>query len=151
MNTQPGHDAAQAHMTERGHQLLAHTADWAFEAWGPSRTACFEEAVLALVECFADTSSSPVPKPVPIGFGPASDPDLLVDVLEEVIYTADVLGVVPVTVELFDTDDGGLTGIFDTVGIDAVEATGPAPKGVSHNVAIGRDDARWTCRVLIDV
>lgn len=135
----------------RGHRLLEHTADWAFEAWGPSRPACFEEAVLALVECFADTSSAPAPKPIPVALGPASDADLLVTLLEEVIYTADVLGVVPATVELVDTDDGGLTGTFDAVAIDSIEPTGPAPKGVSRDIDIARDGAGWTCHVLIDV
>lgn len=151
MSARPGPEPVPTRIPQRGHQLLAHTADWAFEAWGTSRPACFEEAVLALVECFADTSSAPAPTPIPVAFGPASDADLLVTLLEEVIYIADVLGVVPVTVELRDTDDGGLTGTLDAVAIDTVEAVGPAPKGVSHEIAIDRNGAAWTCRALIDV
>lgn len=135
----------------RGHRLLDHTADWAFEAWGPSRADCFEEAVLALVDCFADTSPAPAPRPVPAAFGPASDADLLVSLLEEIIYTADVFGVVPVAVNLLDTDHGGLTGTFDAVAIESVDAIGPAPKGVSHEVVIDREGDAWTCRVLVDV
>jgi SHS2 domain-containing protein len=82
---------------------------------------------------------------------PAADPDLLVLLLEEVIYTADVLGVVPVTVELADTDDGGVAGSFETTPIDSIEVIGPGPKGVSHQVTLDQEGATWRCQALIDV
>ncbi|MDP8960902.1 MAG: archease, partial [Actinomycetota bacterium] len=39
-----------------GHRFLAHTADTAFEAWGPTRATCYAEAVRALVASFAEVS-----------------------------------------------------------------------------------------------
>ncbi|HLF41839.1 MAG TPA: archease, partial [Acidimicrobiia bacterium] len=116
-----------------------------------TRAACLEEAVLALVDCFADTSLAAAPQPVPVTLDAAPDPDLLVTLLEEVIYTTEVLGVVPVTVELADTDDGGVAGSFEAVPVEAVEITGSPPKGVSHQVTFDRDRATWRCQVLIDV
>lgn len=138
---------------DRGHRLRPHTADLVVEAWGPTREACIAEAVLGLVDAFAVVPGNPVSTPVPIAFDRADDPELLVAVLEEVVYTCDVLGVVPVDVLLVPTEDGGLAGTFDVVPVEATETVGSVPKAVARSeLHLGPDGhGRWHCRVTIDV
>lgn len=83
--------------------------------------------------------------------GPTAGADVLVLLLEEVIYSAEVLGVVPVTVELAETDDGGVAGSFETVPVGSVEIIGPAPKGVAREVSFEHGNGAWRCRALVDV
>jgi SHS2 domain-containing protein len=137
----------------RGHRILPHTADLILEAWGPTRTACMEEEVLALVESFADTSAADTADPVAISLDRARDDDLLVGLLEEVLYLVEVLGVVPSVAAVTERDDGGLGGFFDVVRITEVEAVGAAPKAVARgDLQFGCDaEGRWSCRVTVDV
>jgi protein archease len=40
-----------------GHRLVPHTADCIIETWGPDRAACLTEALLGLLEGFAEVGS----------------------------------------------------------------------------------------------
>jgi SHS2 domain-containing protein len=137
----------------RGHRALPHTADVIIEAWAPTRATCMEEAVAALVQAFADTAGAEVGEPVPLDLEPADDEDLLVALLEEVIYLVEVPGVVPTSVAVAERDDGGLRGCFDVVPVADVEAIGAVPKAIARSgLAFGRDPGdRWSCRVTVDV
>jgi SHS2 domain-containing protein len=138
---------------DRGHRLLPHTADLIVEAWGPSRVACMEEAVAALVESFADTSGADTADPVALSIERAGADDLLVALLEEVLYLVEVLGVVPSAAAITERDDGGLGGFFDVVPVAEAEAVGAAPKAVARSdLEFGADaGGRWSCRVTVDV
>lgn len=138
---------------DRGHRILPHTADLVLEAWGPSRTACMEEAVVALVGSFADTSDADTADPVALALDPAREDDLLVALLEEVLYLVEVLGVVPSAAAVTERDDGGLGGFFDVVRIGDVEEVGAAPKAIARgDLRFGPDgNGRWSCRVTVDV
>lgn len=135
-----------------GHRLRPHVADIVLEAWGPDRCACFAAAVTGLVAAFADPGSAAPDHTVAFSLPPASDEDLLVRLLEEVIFLVDADGRVPVAVRVV-ADDGGLRGELDTVGVDRVEEVGALPKGVSRTAVEmqPRDADGWHCRVLVDV
>jgi SHS2 domain-containing protein len=137
----------------RGHRCRPHTADLVVEAWGASRDECLDEAVRALVETFTAVRSVSAPEPVPVRFDGGDDLDLLVRVLEEVIYVLDVRGKVAIGVSLEDADDGGVAGFFETVPVEDVEVIGAVPKGVSRSgLAFAEDDdGRWRCHALVDV
>ena len=131
---------------------MSHTADLMIEAWGLTRLACFEEAVRALVETFADTSDAATDEPVRISIEPASDEEMLVSLLEEVIYVVDVFGRVPVHVTLEETEDGGLDGAFDVARVEAVGPAGAVPKAVArHALSFAHEGERWLARATIDV
>ncbi|HET6965977.1 MAG TPA: archease [Acidimicrobiales bacterium] len=131
---------------------MAHTADCIIEGWGPDRAACAMEALSGLIEAFASVPEAPSTRVLPLAASAPSPEDQLVSLLEDVIYTVEVLSVVPIRFHLAETDDGGLAGDMEVVPLDAVTPTGPAPKAVSyHDLAVQQTGQGWRCHVLIDV
>src|SRR5215469_11190428 len=88
-----------------GHRILPHTADVALEARAPDQESCVTEAVRALVETFADVRTAIPRQTVTVRFDEADGEELLVRVLEEVIYQEEVHGWVPVDVSVRDRAD----------------------------------------------
>lgn len=138
---------------DAGHRLVSHTADVIVEAWGPTRAACFGEAVRGLVASFAETTDVAASSRHEADLSAQhDDEDLLVDLLDEVIYLLDARGVVPVGGRFRDRDDGGLTAVFDVADVEAVRPAGAAPKATTyHGLEVLQQADRWRCRVTIDV
>jgi SHS2 domain-containing protein len=137
---------------EPGHRRLPHAADCLLEAWGPDRAACLTEALLALVETFAEVDDSVTAEVLPLATSASGAEDALVSLLEEVIYVVDALGVVPVRFHLAEAEDGGLAGDMEVVPASSVVLVGPVPKAVSyHALEIASFDGGWRCRALVDV
>lgn len=135
-----------------GHRLAPHTADCIIEAWGPNRAACLTEALLALVEGFAEIGDARPTQVVPIGAVPGPAEDELVELLEQVIFDVDVLSVVPVRFHLGETEEGVIAGDMGVVPAGDTVAVGPVPKGVSyHELSMVEGEGGWRCRVLVDV
>jgi SHS2 domain-containing protein len=87
-----------------------------------------------------------------VNLEPADDDEMLIALLDEVIYLVDALAVVPVMVQLEARADGGLTGTFQTVPATAVAVIGAVPKGISRSeLFIGSRRGRWRCSVEVDV
>jgi SHS2 domain-containing protein len=110
--------------------------------------------VAGLVECFADTTGVRPLRTVSAGVPPGRDDDMLVTVLDEVIYRLEVDGALVLVAEITGAPDGGLAARL-TVG-DAAEAAavGAVPKAVSlHDLRFGPDagTGQWSCAVTIDV
>ncbi|MEU0559318.1 archease [Dactylosporangium sp. NPDC006015] len=141
-------------MAERpaaGHRSVPHTADVRIEAWAPSRERCVVEAVAATVGNFAEVSGVLPTASVRFRAGPGPDADLLVAVLDEVIYLIDTAGRLPVAAQV-EAGDGSLDVRLAMVDADRVELVGAVPKGVSlHELWFGREGAGWSCSVTIDV
>ena len=138
--------------SRQGFRLVPHTADSIIEAWGPDRVTCLAEAVGALVSVFADVGDAVATTLLPIVLEPAPGPDLLVGLLEEVIYTVEVFGKVPVRVHLAEADDGGVAGDLEVVPATDVTLIGSVPKAVSyHDLEIAERHGTWRCRALVDV
>ncbi len=137
---------------DRGFRLAPHTADCILEAWGPDRVTCLAEAVGALVSVFAEVGDTATTTTLPVVLEPAPTPDLLVELLEEVIYTVDVFGKVPVHVHLAEAEDGGVAGDLEVVEAAEVVLIGSVPKAVSwHGLEIAEHGGTWRCRVVVDV
>ena len=84
-----------------GHRSVPHTADVRVEAWAPTRELCVAEAVAAVVESFLETPASTRATGAHVCRLTAdSDDDLLVAVLDEVVYLLDTAGKVPIDVEI---------------------------------------------------
>ncbi|WP_416904241.1 archease [Micromonospora echinospora] len=136
----------------RGHRRVPHTADVRVEAWAPTREGCLAEAVAALVESFADPGGAAPTGTAGFDVPPGGDEDLLVGVLDEVVFRLETEGTLPVGVEVTDAGDGGLRVRWRTVDTDAVELVGAVPKAVSlHGLRFDRDAAGWSCAVTLDV
>ncbi|MBC9727617.1 archease [Streptomyces sp. TRM68367] len=133
-----------------GHRAVPHTADIRIEAWAPSRERCLAEAVLGMVECFADVSGVRPTAVDRLRLAEAADDDLLAALLDEVIFRLEVYGQVPLDVET-DEADGDLDVRLAVAGLTDVEITGAVPKAVAWNeLHIGPDPYGWSCAVTID-
>lgn len=138
-------------MAPQGHKSVAHTADVRVEAWGPSRETCIAEAVLGMVEAFVDTSSMHPESVRHCRLEETDNEDLLVGVLDEVIYLLDTEEVVPVDVEL-EPDGTGIDVRFAVVDAARAVQVGAAPKGISyHGLRFGPGPSGWSCTVVVDV
>jgi SHS2 domain-containing protein len=137
--------------SERGRRAVPHPADVRIEAWGPTREACIAEAVLGAVETFLDVSAAHPTTERSCELSDESDEDLLVAVLEEVIYLLDTANAVPVDVEV-EPVDGGVDVRFAMVDAVSLPQVGAVPKAVSwHDLRLARGDQGWWCSVTLDV
>ncbi|WP_433467486.1 archease [Spirillospora sp. CA-128828] len=135
-----------------GHRGVPHAADLRIEAWAPTREGCVGEAVAGLVESFADVSGVPSSREIRVDVPPAPDADLLVAVLDEVIYRLDADGSLVLGAEITSTPDGGLHVWLAAGDAGAATGVGAVPKAVSlHELRFGRDARGWSCVVTIDV
>ncbi|MFW6091079.1 MAG: archease [Actinomycetota bacterium] len=138
-------------MASQGHKVVSHTADVRVEAWGPSREVCIAEAVLGMVEAFVDTESLHPDSVRYRRLDETDNEDLLIGVLDEVIYLLDTEEVVPVDVEL-EPDGNGIEVRFAVVDAGGALQTGAVPKGVSfHGLRFGPGAGGWSCSVVVDV
>lgn len=79
------------------------------------------------------------------------DDDLLVAVLEEVIYLLDTVGETPVDLRLRDVD-GGVDVTFATTDASTLVQVGAVPKAVSLNeLRFSQGRHGWRCAVTLDV
>jgi len=138
-----------------GYRLLPHTADLVLAAAGSSRENCLEQAIRGLVASFAETGpATRATETAVCVLHPDSDSDLLVQALEEVLYLADVRGVVPVAVAVAarSQDHGEVTVELGVVPLSRVTTVGQAPKGISrHTLSFTAVEGGWRCRAIIDV
>ena len=134
-----------------GHRGVPHTADLRIEAWAPSRDGCIRQAVLGTVESFLDISSARPHRLLSRRLTAGSDDDLLVAVLEEVIFVLDTVGEAPVDLDL--QGSGGVAEVnFAMVDARTLPQVGAVPKAVSLNdLRLSHDDHGWRCLVTLDV
>lgn len=133
-----------------GFRFLPHTADIRFEAWGATREECLAEAARALVAAFAEVSAAEPESTRTVEFG-GTDEQLLLAVLDEIIYRLDAEGTVPLHVEVRLRGTGIALGLAN-VPVSRAELTGATPKAVAlHGLHIGHDDRGWRCAATIDV
>ena len=134
-----------------GHRSVPHTADLRIEAWAPTRGGCIREAVLGTVESFLDITSAQPKRTRRCRLAQERDDDLLVAVLEEVIYLLDTEGEAPVDLDLHDLD-GGVEVEFAMVDARALVQVGAVPKAVALNdIRLSEAPEGWRCLVTLDV
>ena len=134
-----------------GHRGAPHTADLRIEAWAPDRDGCIRQAVLGAVESFLDISSARPHRSLSRRLTAGSDDDLLVAVLEEVIFLLDTVGDAPVDLDL--KGSGGAAEVnFAMVDARTLPQVGAVPKAVSLNdLRLTHDGHGWRCMVTLDV
>ncbi|MEU8265158.1 archease [Micromonospora sp. NPDC048999] len=136
----------------RGHRNVPHTADVRIEAWAPDREGCVAEAVTAMLDGFVDIAGADAAAETQFAVPPGDDADMLVAVLDEVIFRLETAGVLPLATEVRPADGGGLLVRWWTVDADAVELVGAVPKAVAlHELRFGPDRDGWSCAVTLDV
>ncbi len=134
-----------------GHRLLEHVADCLIEAWGPDAASCAGEALAALVESFARVDARAPRERRPLRVAGTDAEDALARLLEEVIFTVETRGEIPVGFHLHRFSAGEVTGEMEVVALAAADLVGPSPKAVSYHGLEMREGAEgWRCRVLVD-
>jgi SHS2 domain-containing protein len=135
-----------------GHRTVPHTADLRIEAWAATREDCLTEAVRGLVDSFAVVGVRRPHRRVSCPMRARSDEDLLVSLIDEVIYRLDADDEVPVSVAIRSAPDGGVIVSFGLVPVAAAEITGAVPKAASlHELRCAPDPGGWSCAVTVDV
>lgn len=135
-----------------GYRLLPHTADVIVEAWGEDRDACFEQAVAGLVGVFASTGDTPAGREHTVRLDGDDPEDLLVELLDEVLFLLDARAEVVATAAV-RTHPGGLEATFGLVPVAEVDVVGAVPKAVTyHRLSVGPvEGGGWRSRVTVDV
>ena len=136
-----------------GHRTVPHTADLRIEAWAPTREECLAEAVRGLVDSFTVVAGRAPGGQASRHLTARLDEDLLVAVIDEVIYRLDADGQIPASVDVRRAPDGGVIVVFALVPAAEAEITGAVPKAASLNDLRCAPDAagRWSCAVTVDV
>jgi len=135
-----------------GYRLAPHTADLMIEAWAPTRDECLAEAARGLVASFVDVTGAVAERTVRSACTPRPDTELLVWLLEEVIYLVDTQDAVSIRTSVKQAADGGMVGEFEVVDQTAVQPVGATPKAVTrHGLSFGEQAGVWRCIVTIDV
>lgn len=136
----------------RGHRSLPHTADVLIEAWGADLAACCEEAVAALAELYAEAGDAVVVAERELSVPPAPPGDMLLDLLDEVVFALDVAEGIPIEARVRPGTDGGLEVRLRLADPPTVEPAGAAPKAISRSgLEVTRVAGAVRCRFLVDV
>jgi SHS2 domain-containing protein len=137
-----------------GHRILQHTADLALEAWAPTKGECIAEAVRALVASFADVRRAMPRESVTLAAEEATDEDLLVRVLNDVICQLEVHGRLPVDISIdqpADDTPGRAEVRFAAAAAGEADLVGAIPKAVSlHELRFALTGGLWRCHVTVD-
>lgn len=136
----------------RGHRSLPHTADVIVEAWGPDLAACCEEAVAALVETYAHPGTGTMVGERAVHVTASNDTDMIVGLLDEVVFALDVAEGIPVAARVQAGGDGGLDARLALADPASVEPAGAVPKAISRSgLDVTRRPHEVRCWVLVDV
>ena len=135
----------------QGFRVVSHTADEIVEAWGPTREACLEEAARGLLATVVDVGTAGWSEHVEVPLS-GTDEELLLDLLEELVFRLDTDGGVPVRIRARRAHGGVVVDLWLT-DRHHVREIGAAPKGIAYSGLAFAEDAQgaWRCRVTVDV
>lgn len=133
-------------------RIVEHTADTGIEAEGSTVEQCFARAAAGMFACFTRGGGDDE-ETIEVEVQADSLPELLVAWLEELLYHAEVAGLVLHTFEVIEVGQASLRARARgrrLRGDD--EPTGAAVKAVTrHELTVERIDGRCRARVLFDV
>lgn len=152
MNATPGVARLPVSGLPAGVRIVEHTADTGIEVEGSNLEECFARAAAGMFACFTGGGGDSG-RTLDIEVVADSREELLVAWLEELLYHAEVAGLVLDTFEVFEV---GPPTLRARVGGRPLrpddEPAGPAVKAVTrHQLAVERAGDRWRARVLFDV
>lgn len=137
-------------MTHR-YDIVAHTADTGIETRGSTLAEAIGNAAFAMFDLMYDLSSVPATMSVAFDSTADSSPDLLVDVLSELLLRSETNDVV---FSEFRVQEAGMCAIVEAAGATAAGRglRGPPIKGVTyHRLRCEPAGDDWEIRVIFDV
>jgi SHS2 domain-containing protein len=137
----------------RGYRQALHPTDVRIEARGPTREECIAEAVRGLVDSFAVVAGRPPHTWAERHVRARCDEDLLVAVIDEVIYWINADGELPVSAVVQPASDGGAVVFLAFVRAADAKIIGAVPKAASaRDLRCAQDpDGQWACAVTLEV
>jgi len=133
--------------------VLSHTADSGIEARASTLPGLIRELAVGMFSLVADPDPCLPDRLIEFEIAAPSAPDLVVDVLAELLSRAEAAAIVVCEVEV-DRGDRPLEVAIRAGGVPAetVELVGPPIKGVTyHELVVREDDNGWYGRVYLDV
>lgn len=136
-----------------GFELLPHTADTGFRAWGETLEELFAQAAGALVEIALDAAAAEAREARQIAAAGTDREELLVNWLNEVLYVLDGERFVPARCEALRIGEGAVCGRL--VGEPRDDARHPPRMVVKaatfHQLRIREQNGRWEAEVYLDI
>ena len=136
-----------------GVRILEHTADTGIEAQGATLEQCFARAAAGMFACFMGDGRDDEGAALDVEVQADSPEELLVAWLEELLYRAEVDGLLLHTFEVMEVGRSSLKARVRGRRLRPDdEPAGAAVKAVTrHGLSVGRAGGRWRATVLFDV
>lgn len=136
--------------SERGHELIEHTADVGVRVWAATLDELFAEAALALIDVMGATRAAP-DRTEEVRLDAPDVDALLVDWLSEVLFLFDGRGFVTTQADVQVTTEK-LEAVLRGTDAATFIAHGPAVKAVTfHGLDIRTSEDGYDARVYLDV
>lgn len=136
-----------------GFEILSHTADTGFRAWGDTVEDLFLHAAQALVEIALDPSAARAYAPRQLAASGSGFEELLVNWLNEVLYLLDGERFVPARFEALWFEQGAV--MAHLLGERRDDARHPprivVKAATFHQLSIREHNGRWEAEVYLDV
>jgi SHS2 domain-containing protein len=122
------------------------------ECWAPTFATCCAEAVEALVATCFDTGQARATDTLVFTVPPGPEDEMLLQVLDEILFILDTAADVPVAATAGTGDEGRLEVVLTMADRATTPATGSAPKAISlAGFEVASADGEVRCRFLVDV
>ncbi len=134
-------------------EILEHTADIGFRAWGDTPAELFQNAALALESTAVEIERAEAKMVYPIAASGEDYESLLVAWLNEVLYYLDGERVVMSRFEIEQISPERVTGkAWGEPRDDARHPPKLVVKGVTyHQLSVKQEDGRWKAEVFLDI
>lgn len=132
-----------------GHRVSRVDHGFVVDAWGPDRTDCLTQLARGLTETLFPGRYAGTGDSLPVSITADSDADLVAELVDEIVYFGDTLGLAVVDVS-FEPAHGGVDGFFEIVPRAGTEPVGPAGrKLVTRRLQFSGEDSRWFCHLVM--
>lgn len=133
-------------------EILEHTADIGFRAWGETFEDMLANAALALIAIALDIETVQPNQPYPVAAQGEDRESLLVNWLNEVLFYADGRQIAFRRVDMKPSSETRASGIAWGEPRTAAHPAKLIVKGVTyHQLAIEQDERGWRCQVFLDI
>jgi SHS2 domain-containing protein len=135
------------------YELLEHTADAKFRAYGKTREEAFANAVQAMTAIAADPEKLSRHRSVPVSIKSKSLQNLLFDLLDEILFLHDTEKFLPALAEgLTITERDGEFILDATLKGDDAKKWGGNLKAVTYSdMIVEEKNGSWMLQVVIDI
>jgi SHS2 domain-containing protein len=140
-------------MDEHRFELVEHTADKAFVAYGETLEKAFEAAAYAVFSMMADLALHQPTAERAVVVSGGDDVTLLKKWLDELLFISEVEWVLPVRFRVEKIGAGKVTSVIETrPTAPDIEWLGPGVKAVTyHGMEIRQLDGQYCVQVVVDV